>query len=79
VFFPKVAVPLLLRSVPPLVRDSELVLRQEHAPADKRFVDYAGQMVPIKDPHSGASAMLGFSSPCWDFTTTRNGRLSSSV
>ena len=27
----------------------ELVLRQEHAPGDKLFVDYAGQTVPIID------------------------------
>ena len=45
----------------------ELVLRQEHAPGDKLFVDYAGQTVPIKDRHTGASrpaqifvAVLGF-------------------
>lgn len=31
----------------------ELVLRQNHAPGDKVFVDYAGQTVPITDPHSG--------------------------
>jgi len=46
----------------------ELVLRQEHAPGDKLFVDYAGQTVPIKDRHTGATraaqifvAVLGFS------------------
>ncbi|MDP9064751.1 MAG: hypothetical protein M3O06_02665 [Pseudomonadota bacterium] len=46
----------------------ELVLRKEHAPGDKLFVDYAGQTVPIIDRHSGASraaqvfvAVLGFS------------------
>jgi transposase len=46
----------------------ELVLRQEHAPGDKLFVDYAGQTVEIKDRHTGASrkaqifvAVLGFS------------------
>ena len=46
----------------------ELVLRQEHAPGDKLFVDYAGQTVPIKDRHTGKSraaqifvAVLGFS------------------
>jgi transposase len=46
----------------------ELVLRQEHAPGDKLFVDYAGQTVPIQDRHTGASrpaqifvAVLGFS------------------
>jgi len=33
----------------------ELVLRQEHAPGDKLFVDYAGQTVPIKDRHTGKS------------------------
>jgi len=31
----------------------ELVLRQDHAPADKLFVDYAGQTVPIVDRYSG--------------------------
>lgn len=31
----------------------ELVLRQEHLPADKLFVDYAGQTVPILDRHGG--------------------------
>ena len=31
----------------------ELVLRQNHAPGDKVFVDYAGHTVPITDPHSG--------------------------
>ena len=46
----------------------ELVLRQEHAPGDKLFVDYAGQTVPIKDRHTGETraaqifvAVLGFS------------------
>jgi transposase len=46
----------------------ELVLRQEHAPGDKLFVDYAGQTVPIVDQHTGAIrnaqvfvAVLGFS------------------
>lgn len=46
----------------------ELVLRQEHAPGDKPFVDYAGQTVPIKDRHTGSSraaqifvAVFGFS------------------
>jgi hypothetical protein len=27
----------------------ELVLRQEHTPGDKVFVDYAGRTVPIQD------------------------------
>lgn len=31
----------------------ERVLRQEHAPGEKLFVDYAGQTVPIIDPHTG--------------------------
>jgi len=31
----------------------ELVLRQNHAPGEKLFVDYAGHTVPITDPHSG--------------------------
>ena len=46
----------------------ELVLRQEHAPGDKLFVDYAGQTVPITDRHTGATreaqifvAVLGYS------------------
>ena len=46
----------------------ELVLRQEHAPGDKLFVDYAGQTVEITDRHTGAVrqaqifvAVLGFS------------------
>jgi transposase len=34
----------------------ELVLRQEHVPGDKRFVDYAGQALPIIDRHSSALA-----------------------
>jgi transposase len=29
------------------------VLRREHAPGDKLFVDYAGQTVPITDRHTG--------------------------
>ena len=33
----------------------ELVLRQEHAPGDKLFVDYAGQTVPIVDRYTGES------------------------
>jgi transposase len=46
----------------------EWVLRREYAPGDKLFVDYAGQTVPIRDRHTGASraaqifvAVLGFS------------------
>jgi transposase len=31
----------------------ELVLRQDHLPGDKLFVDYAGQTVPIVDRHTG--------------------------
>ena len=31
----------------------ELVLRQNHAPGEKLFVDYAGQTVPILERHSG--------------------------
>lgn len=31
----------------------ELVLRQNHAPGEKLFVDYAGQTVPIVDRHTG--------------------------
>jgi transposase len=31
----------------------ELVLRANHAPGDKLFVDYAGQSVPITDRHTG--------------------------
>jgi hypothetical protein len=33
----------------------ELVLRQDHAPGEKLFVDYAGQTVPIVDRHTGES------------------------
>lgn len=33
----------------------ELVLRQDHLPGDKLFVDYAGQTVPIIDRHTGES------------------------
>ena len=33
----------------------ELVLRQQHAPGEKLFVDYAGQTVPITDRHTGES------------------------
>ena len=46
----------------------ELVLRQEHAPGDKLFVDYAGHTVSITDRHTGATreaqifvAVLGYS------------------
>jgi transposase len=46
----------------------ERVLRQDHAPGDKLFVDYAGQSVPIIDPHTGECraaqifvAVLGYS------------------
>lgn len=49
----------------------ELVLRREHAPGDKLFVDYAGQTVPILDRHTGEAraaqifvAVLG----CSNFT-----------
>jgi transposase len=31
----------------------ELVLRTQHAPGEKLFVDYAGQTVPITDRHTG--------------------------
>ncbi len=31
----------------------ELVLRQQHAPGDKLFVDYAGQTVPVIDRYTG--------------------------
>jgi len=31
----------------------ELVLRQNHAPGEKLFVDYAGQTVPVVDRHTG--------------------------
>lgn len=50
------------------ISTQELVLRQEHAPGDKLFVDYAGQTVPITDRHTGATreaqifvAVLGYS------------------
>jgi transposase len=46
----------------------ELVLRQNHAPGEKLFVDYAGQTIPIIDRHSGETrcvqifvAVLGYS------------------
>ena len=53
------------------LQTQELVLRQEHAPGDKLFVDYAGQgradrvgtWAPLEPPRS--------LSPCWDFPTTR--------
>jgi len=32
------------------LQTQELVLRQEHAPGDKLFVDYSGQTVPIPNP-----------------------------
>ena len=58
----------------------ELVLRQEHVPGDKLFVDYAGQTVPITDRHSGASrpaqifvAVLGFSNYTHAEATTSQG------
>lgn len=45
-----------------------LVMRQTHAPADKLFVDFAGQTVEIRDPDGGPSmfaqifvAVLGYS------------------
>ena len=31
----------------------DLVMRQDHRAGEKLFVDYAGQTVPIVDPHSG--------------------------
>lgn len=31
----------------------ELVLRQNHAPGEKLFVDYAGQTIPVVDRHTG--------------------------
>ncbi len=34
----------------------DLVLRQNHTPGEKVFVDYAGQTVPIVDRYSGESA-----------------------
>jgi transposase len=47
----------------------ELLLRQNHAPGEKLFVDYAGQSVPIVDRHGGEAraaqifvAVLGCSS-----------------
>jgi len=35
------------------IAKQELVLRANHAPGDKLFVDYAGQTVPITDRHTG--------------------------
>jgi transposase len=52
----------------------ELVLRQEHAPGDKLFVDYAGQTVPIKDRHTGKIVRRRSLSPCSAFPTTRTRR-----
>lgn len=55
----------------------ELVLRREHAPGEKLFVDYAGETVPIVDRYSGESreaqifvAVLGcsnltYAEPTW--------------
>ena len=58
----------------------ELVLRQEHAPGDKLFVDYAGQTVPIVDRHTGAIrnaqvfvAVLGFSNYTYAEATLTQG------
>lgn len=31
----------------------DLVMRQEHAPGEKLFVDYAGQTMPVTDPETG--------------------------
>ncbi len=35
-------------------RHLDVVMRQEHRAGEKCFVDYAGQTVPISDPHTGA-------------------------
>ena len=47
----------------------DVVLRQEHKPGEKLFVDYAGDTIPIYDPHGGPElqaslfvAVLGASS-----------------
>jgi transposase len=49
----------------------ERVLRQDHAPGDKLFVDYAGQTMPVIDRYTGESraaqifvAVLGYSNFC---------------
>ena len=34
-------------------KTQDLVLRLQHAPGDKLFVDYAGQTMPVIDPHTG--------------------------
>ena len=36
------------------LRRQEVVLRQQHRAGEKLFVDWAGDTVPINDPHSGA-------------------------
>jgi len=58
----------------------ELVLRQEHLPGDKLFVDYAGQTVPVIDRHTGESrpaqifvAVLGCSNLTHAEATWRQG------
>ena len=33
------------------------MLRQDHVPGDKLFVDYAGQTVPVIDRHTGESRL----------------------
>ena len=49
----------------------ERVLRQDHVPGDKLFVDYAGQTMPVVDRHTGETraaqifvAVLGCSNLC---------------
>jgi transposase len=57
----------------------ERVLRQDHAPGDKLFVDYAGQTKPITDRHTGEQqcaqtfvVVLGCSNLCYAEATWRH-------
>ena len=34
-------------------RQQDVVLRQEHKASEKLFVDYAGDTIPLNDPHGG--------------------------
>jgi transposase len=35
-------------------RERDVVMRQEHRPGEKLFVDWAGDTIPVQDPHTGA-------------------------
>jgi transposase len=37
-------------------RNQDVVLRQDHHPGDKMFVDWAGPTIPIYDPQTGQAA-----------------------